>query len=628
MKKLFTKFLVICVLSIFSFFSVNGQTYLNVSSETTVELTKVNIQSLDYLSVSTDNWATAKTYCSISGDFYNMSSVGRILNIDVSNVSSFDLYVQNSNVGRTFSVTVGSGSPTIITHSGGNCESFSISTGGNTGNLRIKLEGTGSSVYPSKIILYPPAFPSISSFSVAGVDATIDESAKTITAELPYGTNLTSLTPTVTIGGTATSYSPTGVQDFSNSVTTPVTYTATDGSNNVDYAVTLTVSTAASTDATLSDLKVDGTTVTGFDASTMSYNVALPYAYSGLPIISATVNDVTAIKNITQITSIPGSAVVDVTAQDGITTKQYTVNFTRIPVSTACDITAFSINGKSGIINTSDNSIVVSLFSNANLTALTPAVTVSPLASYSPTGAQDFTNPVDYIVTAEDETTQKIYHVSVSPIDPYSGPYPYETTFPSDYTIPAWMSSPTNGITFNNAYNGSDYTLWTEPGETTTASVIRLNSYTDMEFYLSKCRTFTADLSATGSRVYTLSVNGSIVTTTSTVSSGLIYSLSYDVNLNEPVVVKIGNQNNGGVTLGHLKIEGNFLGTGLNNTSENDIYFDGKIIHNNSSAAIQVYDITGRRIINSANDIDMTSSPKGVYVVKSLNDTIKIALVR
>lgn len=83
-----------------------------------------------------------------------------------------------------------------------------------------------------------PVTPSIKSFVAEGVTATIDEDAKTISAVLPYGSSLTSITPVVTLGGTATSYSPTGAQDFSGGA---ITYTASDATTSVNYAVTLTV---------------------------------------------------------------------------------------------------------------------------------------------------------------------------------------------------------------------------------------------------------------------------------------------------------------------------------------------------------------------------------------------------
>ncbi len=81
-----------------------------------------------------------------------------------------------------------------------------------------------------------PSAPSITSFSIAGVNATIDQTNHTITATLPAGTSLTSLTPTVATAD-ADSYSPTGAQNFTN----PVQYTVTKGTTSVNYTVTLTV---------------------------------------------------------------------------------------------------------------------------------------------------------------------------------------------------------------------------------------------------------------------------------------------------------------------------------------------------------------------------------------------------
>ncbi len=387
---------------------------------------------------------------------------------------------------------------------------------------------------------------------------------------------------------------------------------------------TNTSSTEANTN--LKDLTVDGTTVTGFDPAVHTYDVALPYAYQGLPVVAASTNDANATANITQVTEIPGSATVNVT-NTGVDPTLYTINFTRIPVSTACDITAFSINGQYGVINTSNNTISVNLSSNTDITSLTPVVTTSALATYTPGSAQNFSNPVDYVVTAEDGSTTKTYTVTVNLIAPYSGPYPYETTFPADFTIPAWMSSPTNGISFTNVYTGSDASLWFESGETVNASVLRLNSTTSVEFYVSKCSTVTAGLSATGSRLYNLYVNGVNKTNSGTISSNTKYELTYDVNLNEPVVIRVENTGNGGATMGYLKIESSF-GTGLSQGKISGISFDGKTIHNDANLDLQVFDIAGKRVAGSNKNIDMTSNANGIYIVKSTQGTLKISLMK
>ena len=90
----------------------------------------------------------------------------------------------------------------------------------------------GTDGYP--VISGIQAATGIKSFTVAGVAATIDQKAHTITAELPAGTDLTNLAPTIVCFSGATSTPASGAaQDFTNSVT----YTVGD----IEYTVTLTV---------------------------------------------------------------------------------------------------------------------------------------------------------------------------------------------------------------------------------------------------------------------------------------------------------------------------------------------------------------------------------------------------
>lgn len=67
----------------------------------------------------------------------------------------------------------------------------------------------------------------------------------------------------------------------------------------------------------------------------------------------------------------------------------------------------------SGVINESTKAVTVIVPFSTNVTSLTPEVGVSTGASYSPEGAQDFTSPVIYTVTAEDGSTVT-YTVSVT----------------------------------------------------------------------------------------------------------------------------------------------------------------------------------------------------------------------
>lgn len=89
-------------------------------------------------------------------------------------------------------------------------------------------------------------------------------------------------------------------------------------------------------DATLSDLKVDGTTITGFGSSTTSYNYSVPNGTVTVPqITSATTSNGSATTVITQASAIPGSATVMVTSADATTTKTYTVSIVAVGPTTA-----------------------------------------------------------------------------------------------------------------------------------------------------------------------------------------------------------------------------------------------------------------------------------------------------
>ena len=81
------------------------------------------------------------------------------------------------------------------------------------------------------------------------------------------------------------------------------------------------------TDATLSDLQIDGATITGFTASANSYTYALEGGLSTPQVTSATTTNNSATTSITQASGVPGDATVVVTAPDGTTTKTYTVSF-------------------------------------------------------------------------------------------------------------------------------------------------------------------------------------------------------------------------------------------------------------------------------------------------------------
>ena len=132
-------------------------------------------------------------------------------------------------------------------------------------------DGTNSKVYAVTVNVGPSL--NITSFTVSGVTATIDQSALTINAVVPIGTGLTALIPTIVLTGTGTTVSPlTGIAaNFSASGTTPVNYTVSDGTFTKLYKVTVVEGATGFTQPTISGVTFDGVTI--HNASNVSLQV-------------------------------------------------------------------------------------------------------------------------------------------------------------------------------------------------------------------------------------------------------------------------------------------------------------------------------------------------------------------
>ena len=137
----------------------------------------------------------------------------------------------------------------------------------------------------------------------------------------------------------------------------------------------------AGPDDTLSNLAVNGRTVSGFTAGTLTYNVVLAYGTTTVPTVTATPNDAAngATAVVTQASSVIGSAAVLVTAKDGTTHQTYTINFSvasppsvnpEVDLGTAAN---YAILAESGITGGAGSSI-------------TGNIGVSPLTATAITG--------------------------------------------------------------------------------------------------------------------------------------------------------------------------------------------------------------------------------------------------
>lgn len=110
-----------------------------------------------------------------------------------------------------------------------------------------------------------------------------------------------------------------------------------------------------------------------------------------------------------------------ITAEDGTTTKDYVVTVTELP-NTEAKITAYSISNVDGTIDEANGTINLELPYGTDVTDLVANFTLSAEATAkvgdteqtSGTTTNNFTNPITYVVTAEDGTTTKNYVVTVT----------------------------------------------------------------------------------------------------------------------------------------------------------------------------------------------------------------------
>ena len=102
--------------------------------------------------------------------------------------------------------------------------------------------------------------------------------------------------------------------------------TSGNGTVYLDNMYFWKANSGAGTDTSLSNLTVNGSTVTGFSSATTSYTVELPEG-SAVPTVTATPTDGNATAVVTDASSLPGNTTVTVTAQSGSASQTYTISF-------------------------------------------------------------------------------------------------------------------------------------------------------------------------------------------------------------------------------------------------------------------------------------------------------------
>ncbi|MFA9464135.1 MAG: DUF5018 domain-containing protein, partial [Velocimicrobium sp.] len=248
-----------------------------------------------------------------------------------------------------------------------------------------------------------------------GVAGTINETNKTVSVAVPYGTDVTALVPTILHTGASVSPNSNVAQDFTNAVT--YTVTAEDGMSQ-NYSVTVTV--AKNPAKAITSFNFGGLTpgVAGtINETNKTVSVAVPYGTDVtalVPTILHTGASVSPNSNVAQ--DFTNAVTYTVTAEDGMS-QNYSVTVT-VAKNPAKAITSFNFGGLTpgvaGTINETNKTVSVAVPYGTDVTALVPTI-LHTGASVSPNSnvAQDFTNAVTYTVTAEDGMSQN-YSVTVT----------------------------------------------------------------------------------------------------------------------------------------------------------------------------------------------------------------------
>ncbi len=166
-----------------------------------------------------------------------------------------------------------------------------------------------------------------------------------------------------------------------------------------------------------------GNEVINYAAGTVNINVATGTNITNVAPSTFTISNgatVSPLATATQNFTSPVNYVL--TAQDGVTTKSFTVT-TAFVQSSEKEITAFKLSNAqigNASINSSTGQILVTMPIAESLASLTPVTfTLSNSATVNPSTstARNFSSPVNYTVTAQDGSTKQ-WTVTVTTVDP------------------------------------------------------------------------------------------------------------------------------------------------------------------------------------------------------------------
>ncbi len=180
------------------------------------------------------------------------------------------------------------------------------------------------------------------------------------------------------------------------------------------YEIAFVTAPVPADNATLKSITIDGVALEGFDPATESYNVTLPYGTTTVPVVAAVCTSSKANAVVTPAADVNSAATIVVTAEDGTTTKTYTINFSVAATqSSNAFLSGLTVDGKtiSGFKKDSFNYNYQVAYNKteypvvaATVEDATATLVISPITSY-PASAT-------VVVTAQDGTTTQTYTIN------------------------------------------------------------------------------------------------------------------------------------------------------------------------------------------------------------------------
>ncbi len=233
----------------------------------------------------------------------------------------------------------------------------------------------------------------------------INESAKTISATVPFGVDLSALTPTIQISEKA-SINVSGTRDFSDEVSYVVT---AEDNSSTNY--TVVVSNELNTEKAITSFQLRGgnnglseDVESILDEEAKTITIYVPNNATVANLLPTVETSAAATYAPTGFQDFTNNVSYTVTAEDG-STATYEVMVIRVAITSFRLVRFSEIAGDillgEGTIDdaSSEIEVIVSEFQDPN-NLPTPRIEFADEITITPTGVQNFTNPVNYTLNA------------------------------------------------------------------------------------------------------------------------------------------------------------------------------------------------------------------------------------